>query len=330
MASITILDGGFSTQLATHVGVKIDGDPLWTARFLETHPKSVLDTHLDFLRAGAFIIETNSYQASIEGFIEHLGITESESLQLIHKSVELAKEAVNVYLEEIKDNNDVSNNKPLIAGSCGPYGASLHDGSEYTGEYASTVSKEFLKKWHKPRIEALINSGVDLLALETIPCKIEAEALVELLKEYPNIEAWLTFSCRTDGKCIVDGSDFQKIALECYENAIPGQLIAVGVNCIAPTAVSSLFQGINSDREKELVPLIVYPNSGEIYTVAEGWKKCGKVPPLENFIHEWLDLGVRYVGGCCRTQASDITKISIEALKWEKKNFEKIFSENSD
>lgn len=47
---IVVLDGGFSTQLSCHVGHVIDGDPLWSARFLHTHPDEVVNTHLDFLR----------------------------------------------------------------------------------------------------------------------------------------------------------------------------------------------------------------------------------------------------------------------------------------
>lgn len=85
--------------------------------------------------------------------------------------------------------------RPLIVGSVGPYGASLHDASEYTGSYAATTSQETMREWHRPRIEALVEAGVDLLALETIPCKSEAEMLVELIKEYPAVKAWLCFSC---------------------------------------------------------------------------------------------------------------------------------------
>ncbi|XP_015112831.2 uncharacterized protein LOC107038316 [Diachasma alloeum] len=312
-AKISIIDGGFSTQLSTHVGDKIDGDPLWTARFLATHPEAVMATHLDFLRAGAEIILTNTYQASIEGYAEHLNMTESESLHLIHKAVDLADEAVKIYLKERRGLG--GEDRPLIAGSCGPYGASLHDGSEYTGSYAGSVTRAFLKEWHRPRIEALINSGVDLLALETIPCAVEAEALVELLKEYPSTKAWLTFSCRTDGKSIVDGSDFRRTALASYRSAIPGQIVAVGINCIAPRLAASFFEGINADG-RHFLPLVLYPNSGETYTVADGWKKYGSEPQLENFIHQWLDLGVRYVGGCCRTYAKDVTKIKREVGRW--------------
>lgn len=87
-------------------------------------------------------------------------------------------------------------NKPLIVGSIGPYGASLHDASEYTGEYANDVTQETMRNWHRPRMETLVEAGVDILALETIPCAAEAEMLVEMIKDYPQVKAWLCFSCR--------------------------------------------------------------------------------------------------------------------------------------
>lgn len=82
-------------------------------------------------------------------------------------------------------------------GSVGPYGASLHDGSEYTGSYISTTSLKTMRDWHKPRINALVEAGVDLLALETLPSVVEAEMLINLIKsEYPDTKAWVTFTVR--------------------------------------------------------------------------------------------------------------------------------------
>ncbi|KAL0113757.1 hypothetical protein PUN28_012701 [Cardiocondyla obscurior] len=314
---IKVLDGGFSTQLSTHVNDKIDGDPLWTARFLTTEPKAIFATHLDFLRAGADIIETNTYQATIDGFVKYLNTTKEESLEVIRKAVDYAKDAVNVYGKEIENDESAKNRKPLIAGSCGPYGACLHDGSEYSGSYCDHISREFLIDWHRPRVRALLEEGVDLLAIETIPCVREAEALIDLLKEFPNARAWLSFSCRDDGKSLADGSSFQEIAVRCYKNALPGQIIAIGVNCIAPQFVTALLRDINRDKSDNLIPLIVYPNSGEKYTVTEGWKKEGEVINLHEFIGEWLDLGVRYIGGCCRTYATDIKQIRLKVDQWQ-------------
>ena len=58
--------------------------------------------------------------------------------------------------------------------------------------------KQELIEWHRPRVEALVEAGVDLLAFETIPSIKEGLALCELLKQYPNHLAWLSFSCKVN------------------------------------------------------------------------------------------------------------------------------------
>lgn len=310
---IVVLDGGFSTQLSCHVGHVIDGDPLWSARFLHTHPEEVINTHLDFLRAGADLIITNTYQASVEGFMEHLGLTQQQSYELIIRGAELAKRARTLYLEEYQDyiqNGQV----PLVVGSIGPFGAHLHDGSEYDGSYADTTSIETMREWHRPRIQALVEAGVDLLALETIPCQEEAEMLCDLLREFPNMKAWLAFSCK-DNQSIAHGESFQKVAKKCWESN-PDQLVAVGVNCCAPSYVANLLKGFNDDRPHAPIPLIVYPNSGEKYNPQIGWIDRDKCEAVEVFIQQWLDLGVRYVGGCCRTYAADVSRIRNQVHCW--------------
>ncbi|XP_063617713.1 homocysteine S-methyltransferase-like [Cydia splendana] len=313
---VVVLDGGFSSQLSCHVGHVIDGDPLWSARFLHTNPEEVVNAHLDFLRAGADLIITNTYQASIGGFVEHLGVNEEQAYALIERAVELAKRARTLYLEEFQ--NFLQNDHvPLVVGSVGPYGAHLHDGSEYDGSYADTTSVETMREWHRPRIQALVDAGVDLLALETIPCQEEAEMLCELLREYPHMKAWLAFSCK-DNQSIAHGESFQKVAKKCWETN-PDQLVAVGVNCCAPSYVKNLLKGFNDDRPHAPIPLIVYPNSGEKYNPEIGWIDRDKCEAVEVFIQDWLDLGARYVGGCCRTYAADVTRIRNQVGKWRER-----------
>lgn len=54
-----------------------------------------------------------------------------------------------------------------------------------------------MRDWHKSRINALVEAGVDLLALETIPSVVEAEMLINYIREEcPDTKAWLTFSVR--------------------------------------------------------------------------------------------------------------------------------------
>lgn len=314
MSTVKILDGGFSGQLSRHVGAKIDGDPLWTARFLATNPTAVYATHLDFLRAGADIIETNTYQASVPGLTKYLNINERESLDLLATAVNLAKKAVDDYAREERLSFE---SRPKIAGSCGPYGAYLHNASEYTGFYGKTVSRRELIDWHRPRVKALLDAGVDLLALETVPCVEEAEALVELLREYPHARAWLSFSCRDD-RSISDGSIFQEVALRCYRS-LPSQIVAVGINCIDPKHVIPLLRDINaSASEQDQIPLVAYPNRGGSYSTIDGWTAVPDDHSLNLPISEWLDMGIRYVGGCCKIFAEDIKTIRSEVNRTQR------------
>ncbi|KAB0797070.1 hypothetical protein PPYR_08076 [Photinus pyralis] len=321
--NIHVLDGGFATQLGCHIVDHIDGDPLWSARFLKTQPQAVIDTHLDFLRAGADVIMTNTYQASIPGFQKYLNLSAEEGYDLIKEAVNYAKIACDRFQEEFSDNSRL----PLIVGSVGPYGASLHDGSEYTGAYGATTPIEVMREWHRPRIQALVDAGIRMLGIETIPCCVEAEMLVELIKEYPDVKAWVAFSCNHDGKCLVNGDNFQKAARKCYD-LNPEQIVAVGVNCLAPKLVESLFKDFNVNRPKNPVPLIVYPNSGETYSVDLGWINRDKCESLVSYIPKWLDLGATWVGGCCRTYASDITRIKSEVMKWQHAQEQNRITEN--
>lgn len=165
---VMVIDGGFSTQLALHVGSNIDGDPLWSARFNAVEPSAVVQSHLDFLENGAEIILTNTYQASVEGYTKHLHLDREQSIDLIKSTVQLAHIARDQFLQK----NANAPSKPLIFASIGPYGAHLHDGSEYSGSYATKVSPAVIKKWHKVRIDACVQAGVDGLAIETIPCLV--------------------------------------------------------------------------------------------------------------------------------------------------------------
>ncbi|KAK3557414.1 hypothetical protein QTP70_026654 [Hemibagrus guttatus] len=258
-----ILDGGLSTELEER-GFQIQGDPLWSARILYTNPNAIKDVHYRFLQCGSDVITTATYQASIEGFIKHLGLKPEEAEDLIMSGVRLARESAADFMASGLT-ADKQRGVPLVAGSVGPYGAFLLDGSEYTGVYASSMSVEELKNWHRPQIRSLVAAGVDLLALETIPSLKEAEALVELLREFPAAKAWLSFSCK-DAQNISDGNRFARaVQVACNSS----QLVAVGVNCSPPALVTPLLESAKSHKAAN-VNWVVYPNSGEDWDPSTG------------------------------------------------------------
>jgi homocysteine S-methyltransferase len=294
---VLLLDGGLATELEER-GIALDTH-LWSAQLLSTNPGAIREVHLAYLEAGADCIVSASYQASIEGFVTY-GLSEDEARGLISKSAQLAIEARDEYSQRS------GRMPPLAAASIGPYGAFLANGSEYRGDYG--VSKNKLRAFHEPRWEILTASPLDLLACETIPGYQEAEVLLELLCQTPGTFAWMSFSCQ-DGKRISDGTAIRECAALLKDCE---QVAAIGVNCTAPRYISSLIAEIRAGAPGK--PVIVYPNSGEVYD-GETRTWIGTSEPL-NFgaaAAGWYKQGARLIGGCCRTGPKHIAAIK-EAL----------------
>lgn len=181
-----LLDGAMATELEAR-GCNL-ADSLWSAKVLVDNPELIREVHLDYFRAGAQVAITASYQATPAGFAAR-GLDEAQSKTLIGKSVELARKAREAYLAE----NPLAG-ALLVAGSVGPYGAFLADGSEYRGDYLR--SDEEFQAFHRPRVEALLDAGADLLACETMPNFAEMKALAELLTAYPRAGVVLVYPPR--------------------------------------------------------------------------------------------------------------------------------------
>ncbi|WP_461188818.1 homocysteine S-methyltransferase [Arthrobacter sp. Z4-13] len=296
------VDGALATELEAH-GCNLE-DPLWSAKVLLEQPELVRQVHLDYFRAGARVAITASYQATPLGFARR-GIPEARALELVALSVRLADEARREYLAGDPDAAPL-----LVAGSVGPYGAYLADGSEYRGD--CILSRRKFLEFHRPRIAALVEAGADVLACETLPSLPEAEALLELVKEF-DVDSWLTFTLR-DGAHISDGTPLEQVAAIVDEEPL---VAALGVNCVPLDLVSPALDALGQATRK---PLIAYPNSGETYDAAtKTWLAAplaaGAADPrrpgsLAEGAETWLQLGARMVGGCCRTSPQDIAALA--------------------
>ncbi|QJT78915.1 homocysteine S-methyltransferase [Kosakonia sp. MUSA4] len=290
-----VLDGALATELEAR-GCSL-ADNLWSAKVLMENPQRIRDVHLDYFRAGAQIAITASYQATPAGFAAR-GLTEAQSKALIEQSMKLAKEASDIYRAENPNAGPL-----LVAGSVGPYGAYLADGSEYRGDYVR--SHEAFQAFHRPRIDALLNAGADLLACETLPSFAEIKALADLLAEYPHAQAWFSFTLRDD-KHLSDGTPLVEVV-----NALSAcpQIVALGINCIALSKTTAALKHLHS---LSALPLVVYPNSGETYdAVTKAWHAHGDTcGSLAAHLPQWLEAGARLIGGCCRTTPQDIAALS--------------------
>ena len=294
---VLVLDGALATELERR-GCDLRDD-LWSAKILLEQPEIIRQVHLDYFHAGADCATTASYQATIEGFRKR-GLTGAEAIALIQKSVSLAREARDEFWADPA--NRAGRAKPFVAASVGPYGAFLANGSEYRGEYGLT--EHDLMDFHRPRMQALIDAGPDVLACETIPSLVEAQAIAKLLEEFPAISAWISFTAR-DEQHTSEGQLFVDCVQHLQDHP---QIAAIGINCSSPRYVPSLIQAAQPIADK---PLMVYPNSGETYDATKNdWNGDPVTEAFGAQAHEWYDAGARLIGGCCRTTPEDIRLIA--------------------
>lgn len=292
-----ILDGAMASELERR-GCDLN-DPLWSARVLIEQPELIRQVHADYFMAGADCAITASYQASFQGFAAR-GFDRAGAADLMRRSVALAREARDAFWADSA--NRAGRPRPLVAASVGPYGAVLHDGSEYRGDYGLTVDE--LVAFHRPRMAVLADAGADLLAVETIPCMAEAEAILRLLPEFPQITAWVSFSAK-DGAHICHGELFAACAAQV--GAHP-QVAAVGINCTAPQHVPALIAAGRAATER---PIVVYPNSGEVYRADDNsWSGDSECAAYGMQAREWHAAGARVIGGCCRTGPEHIREVA--------------------
>ncbi len=287
--SPVLLDGGLATQLETQ-GCDIN-DALWSAGLLLDAPQEIVAAHRSFLDVGATIIATATYQASREGFAKR-GLSPNEADKLMLQAVELASTAIR---ERPACN-------ALVAASLGPYGAILHDGSEYRGNYG--VADEHLRRFHQQRIALFEHSAADVLALETIPSLQEATILAELLAEV-STPAWVSFSCR-NGEQVCDGTRVADVAAVFAGHPT---VAAIGVNCTSPQFVQDIIARLRAGAPDKHI--VAYPNSGETYNPDDGtWH--GTATPIDYAAAavSWVEAGATLVGGCCRTGPEHIAAMA--------------------
>lgn len=292
---LIILDGALATELERR-GCDLD-DPLWSARVLLDAPDIIRQVHADYLRAGADVIATATYQATFPGFAAR-GIPGEDAAALMRRAVALAREARDEFWSDPA--NQAGRPRPLVAASVGPYGAYLANGAEYTGDY--DLSEEDLMGFHRPRLALLAASSADLIAAETIPSHREARALARLLQEQ-DVPGWISLSARGAAHT-AHGEPVADVAVDLDRYS---QVVAIGINCTAPHHISPLVAALRRVTDK---PILVYPNSGEGYDAERHVWTGDAALDLAGLASSWSAAGARGIGGCCRTTPNQIRALA--------------------
>lgn len=290
MSLVTILDGGMGRELA-RIGAPFR-QPEWSALALMEGPDWVVEAHLNFVRAGAQVITTNSY-ACVPFHIGDEGFA-LRGRELATLSGELARKAATIAQETLQRGIGVAGSIPPVFGS---YKPELFD-----KDAASSIASVL--------IESLV-PNIDHWLVETISSIVEAETMLSAIGEFGDPVAvrprWVSFTLAdslTDGAARIRSGESITGAVE----AIGGQVEAMLFNCSQPEVMTSAITEAVGALAGSLVRVGVYANAFIEVQSAPGKAANETLSVLREdltaeryalFAEEWIAAGASIVGGCC-------------------------------
>ena len=284
-----------------------------------TKPEVIKEIHKSFLKAGADIIETNSFNSTSISQ-EDYG-TENLVYDLNYNAAKIAREVA----DEFTKNNP---NKPrFVAGSIGPTNktASLSPHVENPGY--RNVTFDSLVNAYKEQISALIDGGVDCLLIETVfdalNCRAAIVAANKVYEEKQVVLPIMISGTLTDKS----GRTLSGQLLDAFAQSVRNEnVISIGLNCSFGGA--DMIPFIKQLAHTEDVYISCYPNAGLPNVLGE----YDELPKMTaGYIRELaLEKYVNIVGGCCGTTPDHIKAIAeavegLEPRKIPKKKKESIY-----
>jgi len=270
-----------------------------------TQPQIITSIHKEFLKAGADILETNTFNANSISMLDYHMENLVEELNVA--SVKLAKQAINEYQSEVE-------NRPIfIAGAMGPTNKTASLSPDVNNPGYRAVNFDDLVKCYTEQAVALIDAGADILLIETVFDTLNCKAAlfaVNTIKEERGINIPVMVSGTiTDNS----GRTLSGQTPEAFWNSVAhGELLSVGFNCAL--GAEQMREYINQLSQVAGIYVSCYPNAGlpnefgEYDDTPEGMSKI---------IAEWCANGwVNIVGGCCGTTPDHIRAIAQECKKF--------------
>ena len=286
---ITILDGPLGTELLRRAPPPPDAaaDPLWSARYLTTHPGLITELHREYAQAGATVHTTNTFRTTRRA----AGDTWRHLLDL---AVTLARNAVPPHHK--------------IAGAIAP----LEDC------YRPDLSPLDPRPEHRETARALAEAGsggggggggVDIILCETFPHLGEALIATEEALA-TGLPTWVAFTAGPSADLLTPAQ-----VAEGARRAITLGASAVLINCTPVTRttphVEALAQAVAAASPSRPVHFGAYANAGSTPD-GYGWHADPALSATRyaDAAHEWIDLGATIIGSCCGTTPAHTAELA--------------------
>ncbi|KAI4180751.1 MAG: hypothetical protein L6R41_007039 [Letrouitia leprolyta] len=262
---VRLLDAGLGTTLESPPhNAKFPKDTcLWSSHFLITSPDTLSSVHKAFADAGADVLLTATYQASLQGFTATKKLRSSEegfdvsqnnvatttqeietyssqeATTLMRSAIPLAKQAFSSNNRTFKGDT-----KGAVALSLGAYGATMQPSTEYSGEYRpeNMQKVEGLYMWHEERLKVFKDDeatwkDIDYISFETLPLLQEIHAVREVMAKHNPTENpkpwWISCVFPNDGLTLPDESSAEAVVNAMLEisDTETQRPWGIGINC---------------------------------------------------------------------------------------------------
>lgn len=277
--NIYVFDGAMGTRLydkGVYINRSYDELNLTT-------PDLVREVHEEYVKAGADIIETNSFGATRHK-LQPYGL-EGKIHEINAAAARIAREA--------------AGSRALVAGAIGPLGLRIEP-------YGPTSFDE-AKEMYKEQVAGLLEGGVDLFVLETFSELPAIAQAIKAVKELCDLPIVAQMTIQMDGKTTF-GTTSEIFTAQLDALGVE----VIGLNCgVGPTHVLSSLEKMRDVTEK---PLSAQPNAGLPRDVQGRQFYMGSPEYMATFAKRFVQAGAKFVGGCCGTTPTHI-KLIADAIR---------------
>ncbi|MBX9688116.1 MAG: bifunctional homocysteine S-methyltransferase/methylenetetrahydrofolate reductase [Candidatus Obscuribacterales bacterium] len=244
----------------------------------------VQQVHVDYINAGAQIIETNSFSGN--------------RFRLAAYGLEKDVWQINVWAAKVARNaREIAGMPVFVAGSIGPTGRLLAP--------IGDTSKADLDAAFREQMEGLLAGGVDLFMIESMGNLIETATAIRAARKLSQLPVVAQFSFTTDGHTVF-GATPHDVARTMKElgDEMPD---LIGINCGAGPGpsldtlkrLSTALAELNITPDK--ISLSCQPNAGMPGRVGNNFMYISRPDYCASFVEPFIEAGARLIGGCCGT-----------------------------
>lgn len=308
---ILVLDGAMGTMIQRHT---LTEEKFRGERFKDfdkplkgnndilclTQPEIIKNIHLEYLKAGADIVETNTFNGTSISQADYG--TENFVYDINFNAARLAKEAIEIFTKENPQCNK------FVAGALGPTNKTASISPKVTDPGYRAVTFDDLRSAYTEQIRGLVEGGADIILIETIFDTLNAKAAIYAIEEYSErigkkIPVMISGTITDASGRTLSGQTLEAFWISVSHTK---NLLSVGLNCaMGPQQLRPYIEELSKLAD---CFVSLYPNAGLPNELGEYDESPGS---MRNVLEDYAKRGFfNIVGGCCGTTPEHIQAFS--------------------